>query len=111
MTDNSFHEYVMHDLFCDAPGVTSRAMFGGWAIYKDGIIFGIVVDGELYFKVDDRNRTKYERLVSRQFVYRKTGGKPVTMPYWLVPAEVMEDKGKLYDYMKESVSINVKRKP
>ncbi|MCH9031358.1 MAG: TfoX/Sxy family protein [candidate division Zixibacteria bacterium] len=60
--------------------------------YRNGIISGIIIDGELYFKVDDRNRAKYERLESRQFVYRKSAGKPVTMPYWLVPAEVMEDK-------------------
>ena len=111
MRDNSYHEYVMSDLLGDVSGVTSRAMFGGWGIYRNGVIFGIIVAGELYFKVDDSNRARYEQAESRQFVYAKSDGKPLTMPYWLVPAEVMEDKEKLYDYMEESIVVSGRKKP
>lgn len=104
--DPSFHDYVMHDLLATLPNITSRAMFGGWGIYKDDVIFGIIVDGELYFKVDDSNRGDFERSGSRPFVYSQ-GGKSVTMSYWLVPEEVMEDEEKLGMWVGRSVGVSI----
>lgn len=108
--DKSFHDYIVHDLFGDVPHITSRAMFGGWAIYKNGIIFGIIVAGELYFKVDDGNRSEFEKTESHPFVYTKSDGKPITMSYWLVPEEIMEDKERFYDLMEKSVAVSRKQK-
>ena len=105
--DQSFHDYVVDDLLGDVPGIASRAMFGGWGIYKSGSIFGIIAGGELYFKVGIENRPEFERMGSHPFVY--TGHKkPVTMSYWLVPEDVLEDWEKLRDLMEKSVSITRK---
>lgn len=106
--DKSFHDYIVYDLLGNIPGIASRAMFGGWAIYKNGSIFGIIASGELYFKVDVENRLEFERMGSHPFVYAKHNGKPVTMSYWLVPEDVMEDREKLCDLMEKSVSISRK---
>lgn len=108
--DASFHDYVVYDLFVGISNITSKAMFGGWAIYKKEIIFAIIVSGELYFKVDDSNREEFERLESHPFVYSNKGGKPVTMSYWLVTEEIMEDREKLLDLMEKSVAISQKKK-
>ena len=106
-SDKSFHDYVVYDLLGNIPGVASRAMFGGWAIYKNGLIFGIIAGGELYFKVDAGNRPEFERMGSHPFVY--TGHKkPVTMSYWLVPEDVLEDRERLRDLMEKSVAITRK---
>ena len=59
--DKSFHDYIVYDILGILTGITSKAMFGGWAIYKGGTIFGIIAGGELYFKVDDKNRLKFEK--------------------------------------------------
>jgi len=94
--DNSFHDYVVYDLLADIPGVSSCAMFGGWGIYKYGIIFAIIIDGQLYFKVGDSNRSDYEKYESVPFVYAKENNKKITMPYMLLPEEIMEEKENLY---------------
>ena len=106
MRETTFHDYVVHDLLGEARGVTSRAMFGGWAVYRDGVIFGIIVDGELYFKVDDTNRAAFERLDSHPFVYAKKDGTPVTMSYWLVPQDVMDDRERLHELMEQSLAAS-----
>ncbi|MEK7291871.1 MAG: TfoX/Sxy family protein [Actinomycetota bacterium] len=112
MTSNkSFHDYIVSDLLRDIPGISSRAMFGGWALYKDRSIFGIVIDAELYFKVDDGNRAQFERANSRPFTYAKRDGKSIVMSYWLVPAEFMEDKEVLNDLVEKSVAASQKQKP
>ena len=110
MKEKSFHDYIVYDLLEGTRGITSRAMFGGWALYKDGIIFGIIVDGELYFKVDGTNRSDFERVESRPFVYAKSDGKPIEMSYWLVPEEMMEEREKLYDLVEKSTAISRKQK-
>lgn len=109
--DTSFHDYIVYDILEELRGITSRAMFGGWAIYKDGIVFGIILEGELYFKVDDGNRPEFERMESHPFVYSKKDGKPIALSYWLVPSEIMEDRERLYDWIAKSVAASQKKKP
>ena len=68
-------------------------MFGGWGIYSDGVIFAIIVEGELFFKADEESRRVFEAQGSRQFTYTsRNRPKPVGMPYWLVPEGVLEDR-------------------
>ena len=104
--DKSFHDYIVYDILGILTGVTSKAMFGGWAIYKGGTIFGIIAGGELYFKVDDENRVEFEKLESHPFVYTKTDRKRITMSYWLVPEEIIEDREKLVVLVEQSVAVS-----
>jgi DNA transformation protein len=46
---DSFRDYVL-DQLRDAGKVESRAMFGGYGLYRDGRIFGIVYKGRFYLK-------------------------------------------------------------
>ena len=105
---NQFVEYVTEDLLSPLERVTARAMFGGFGIYKDGVIFGIIVDDELYFKVDETNRAEYEAIASKPFVYSAKGGKKMTMSYWNIPSDVLEDADELMRLARKSYAINIK---
>ena len=90
--DTGFHDYVLNDLLGGKPGITSRAMFGGWGLYHDGVIFAIIVGGELYVKADGKGKQAFKAAGSRPFTYtNRVRRKPVEMPYWLVSEDVMED--------------------
>ena len=104
--DQSFHDHVVGDLLARVPGVSSRAMFGGWGLYQEGVIFGLIADGELFFKTDDTNRAAFEHLGSRPFVYAKDDGKPATMSYWLVPESILEDRAQLSAWVERSAQIS-----
>ena len=108
--DNSFHEYIMNEVFQDIEGVTSKPMFGGWGIYRDGVFFALIADGELYFKVDDSNKAEYNKYDSKPFVYTGHKGKDVTMSYWLLPEGIMEDKNELVKWVGKSVEVSKKSK-
>lgn len=107
--DQSFHDYVIGDLLGEIEGITSRSMFGGWGIYKDGLFFAIITNGELYFKVDDSNRADFEQLGSHPFVY-KQGKQKSTMSYWLLPVEVQEDRDKLGEFVGKAVAASHRAK-
>lgn len=108
--DKGFHEYVMRDVFGDMPGIVSRPMFSGWGIYKDGIIFAIIADGELYFKADDTHRKDFERLGSAPFSYQMKSGKMSTLSYWVLPEEVRESRKELEQWIARSVDASRRAK-
>ena len=110
MKKSSFVDYVTGDLLGGISGVRARAMFGGHGIYKGDTIFGIIVGDELYFKVGDSNRKDYEKASSEPFVYTAKGNKRVTMSYWKVPAEAMEDLQVLEEWAEKSLRVATVRK-
>jgi len=74
--------------------ITVRAMFGGYGIFYDGVIFASVIENELYFRVDEESREEFEKRGSKQFVYEGMG-RPVGMPYFTIPAAILKNKKEL----------------
>ncbi|OGZ96263.1 MAG: hypothetical protein A2847_00630 [Candidatus Sungbacteria bacterium RIFCSPHIGHO2_01_FULL_50_25] len=108
--NRDFHEYIMGDVFSGMSGVTSRAMFGGYGIYKDGKIFAIIVEEKLYFKAGNSNKAEYERAGSEPFRYTVPNGKVFEMAYWELPADILEDRDELPRWMEKSLAVNAEKK-
>lgn len=70
--------------------ISSRRMFGGYGIYKDGIIIALMDDDELYFKSTLTSESFYQSFNSYPFVYEGQR-RPVKMSYWQVPQTVLND--------------------
>ena len=88
--------------------VTARRMFGGIGLYADGYFFGII-DDSVYFKVDESNRADYEARKCRQFSFEmeKGGRKIVSMGYFAVPEEVLEDPDELKLWARKALAVAV----
>jgi DNA transformation protein len=65
-------------------------MFGGWGIYKDGVMFALIAYDTLYFKVDDGNRQDYEAADLPYFTYSDKG-RAIRMPYCEAPSDGFDD--------------------
>ena len=107
---NEFHDHIMYDRLSHIPNITSKRMFGGYGIYQDGIIFAIITsEKELYFKADISLEARFKTHDSRPFVYTgHKNRKPTTMPYWLLPEEILEDKEKIIEWVHASVETSKK---
>ena len=77
-------------------GVTSRKMFGGFGIFHDGAMFGIISKQKLFFKVDESNLDAYEKAGAKQH-------KP--MPYYSVPATVVAKKPSLQKWARQAIEV------
>ena len=64
--NEGFKDYIVDQLE-QLGWVTVKKMFGGVSIYYDGLIFGLLADDVLYFKVDDSNRSNYESAGMKPF--------------------------------------------
>ena len=108
--DNSFRDYIVEDVLGHIPGITSRAMFGGWGIYLDKIVVGIIAEGELYLKADKELVSKYKKLDLYPFTYSGQKGKKYEMSYMSVPIETLEDREKMEERVYESYEISKRAK-
>ena len=102
-------EYGEHliDLLAPWGPVVVRQMFGGLGLYRQGQIFAIVVDDTLYFKVGENNRADYEAAGCEPFTYRGKN-KPVTMSYWQVPEQVIDEPDVFCDWAEKAYQAKQK---
>jgi DNA transformation protein len=68
--------------------------FGGTGLRSGGVLFGMIMDGTLYFATDEASRAQYVDLGSKPFTFRKAG-KLMTTKYMEVPAAVLDDPERL----------------
>ncbi len=106
MRDESFHLFVVQDLFGDIDGVTSKPLFSGWGIYKDGVIFALALNGELYFKVNESNLRYFKDMGSHPFSYQTKVGEKTLSSYWLLPEEILENKDDINEWVDRSVAAS-----
>lgn len=110
-TEKAFHDRIMKVLI--PFGVTSRAMFGGYGLYIDKIIFGAIIEDKLYFRCDDTTKKDFENYGSHPFIFEGSG-KPVRMPYMTLPDEIFKNSEKLKEWIQKaresSLSYKLKSK-
>ena len=97
----SFERFVL-DQLSDLGPVTSRKMFGGVGLYCGEVFFGIIARDELYLKVDDSTRDRYERAGMHPF--KPYPDRPTTMKYYGVPLEVLESSVELTRWAHDAVA-------
>ena len=109
MSKNEFVDYVS-DVLEEFGPIVIRSMFGGFGIYKEGAIFGLIAENELYFKADKETAIFFEKYGSTPFTY-DNGKKLVQMSYWKVLPEIFDDLDmmKLWVNMAYDVAIKSKK--
>jgi DNA transformation protein len=105
---NEFVEFVLEGLQ-PLGGVSARRMFGGWGIYKDGVMFALIADDQLYLKVDDGHRAAYDNAGLPHFTYTDKG-KPIRRPYCEAPSEGFDDPEILCAWAREAFAAALRAK-
>ncbi len=94
--------YVLEQL-ARVDGVSSRRMFGGAGLYSHECFFGLIAEDTLYLRVDDANRARYTARGMGRF--RPYADRPeLSMNYFEIPAEVLEDPQELALWAAESIA-------
>lgn len=81
--------------------VTSRAMFGGYGLYSEGLFFGLLSQDRIYLKVDDSNRADFEAAGMPPFT--PFDGKP--MKYFELPGDLIEDTTALRPWLEKALQV------
>lgn len=97
-SDIDFVNFVL-DQIVDAGEITARKMFGEYAVYADGKLFGLICDNKLFIKPTESGRVFIKDVVeAAPYVGAK--------PSFLI-GEKMEDR----HWLSELIRISVKELP
>lgn len=102
MKPNDFVNYILELL--RSFDVSARSMFGGYGLYRHGLIFAIIVDDQLYLKADAATEPEFEAAGSQPFTY-ESRGRTTRMSYWLVPPEVLDDEDALCTWAEKAYKV------
>jgi DNA transformation protein len=85
-------EYVSYvvDLMQSIGPVYAKAMFGGYGIYLDGVMFALIADQVLFLKVDEQTVNDFKSNGLEAFTYYKKGSE-YKMSYHQAPDDTLED--------------------
>ena len=103
MKDGSFKDFVL-DQLAALPDVRMRAMFGAHGVYQGDRFFGILDEGRLFFKVNEKTRPAFVERGMGPFTY-EAKGKTMTMGYYEVPPEVLENAPELVEWARKAVQV------
>ena len=84
-------DFVTHlrELLDPLGAIRIQPMFGGFGVYRNNLMFGLVAYNTLYLKADRNNQGQFEERGLGPFVYEGKG-KPVAMSYYEAPAEALD---------------------
>jgi DNA transformation protein len=91
--DNEFMTFLL-ELLEPLGSVEAKSMFGGFGIYRHGLMFGLVSQDTFYLKADEVNRAEFEEKGLPRFTYQRKG-KEFSMSYYQAPPEAMDNSEEL----------------
>ena len=106
MSDKGFVNHCL-ELLSPLGGTSSRRMFGGHALYIDGLCMALIIQDTLYLKVDDTNRAQFERAGCRPFTYAGKNDEVHVMSYWTAPEEAMESPAEMLPWARRGLAAAV----
>lgn len=107
-TMSEFTDYLC-EVFAQFGPVHARKMFGGYGLYHDGVMFGLVANDTLYLKADAATRDRFLSRGLTAFEYEKNG-KTVAMSYYVAPEEIFDDPETACAWAKQSFAVAFRAK-
>jgi len=104
--EKEFVAYIV-DLMQSIGPVTVRPMFGGFGIFLDKTMFGLVADSVLYFKVDQQSCSTFEARNLEPFRYVKNN-KSYSMSYYQAPDEALENADDMAQWANQAYRVAIK---
>ena len=104
--EKEFVSYIV-DLMQIIGPVRALPMFGGFGIFLDNLMFGLVADSVLYLKVDPITRPAFEAKNLGAFTYVKNN-KPYSMSYYQAPEEALESSEDMALWARQAYDVALK---
>ena len=103
VASDSFAEFLREQL---APlgRVTMRRMFGKTGVFCNGLMFGMVTNDTLYFRVDDHNRAVFKEAESVPPLNYEKKGRTIDLSFWRAPERLFDEPDELVTWARAAVA-------
>jgi DNA transformation protein len=103
VASDSFAEFLREQL---APlgHVTMRRMFGKTGVFCHGLMFGMVTNDTLYFRVDDDNREVFKEAESVPPLNYEKQGRSIDLAFWRTPERLLDEPEELVTWARAALA-------
>jgi DNA transformation protein and related proteins len=103
VASDTFAEFLREQL---APlgRITMRRMFGKTGVFYDGVMFGMVTENILYFRVDDQNRSTFKEAQSFPPLNYQKRGSTIDLSFWRVPERLFDEPDELVTWARAALA-------
>jgi len=84
--------------------VTMRRMFGKTGVFCDGLMFGMVTDNTLYFRVDDDNRADFKEAEAYPPLNYSKKGFAIDLSFWRAPERLFDEPDELIAWARAAIA-------
>ena len=84
--------------------VTMRRMFGKSGVFCDGVMFAMVTENTLYFRVDDDNRAMFKEAESFPPLNYAKKGASIDLSFWRVPERLFDEPDELMTWARAALA-------
>jgi DNA transformation protein and related proteins len=111
---DSFAEFLREQL---APlgRVSMRRMFGKTGVFCNGLMFGMVTNDTLYFRMDDHNRAIFKEAESAPPLSYEKQGVTIDLAFWRAPEHLLDEPEELVRWAQAALAaarrVAAKREP
>ena len=105
-----FSDYAL-ELLTGVGRVEARRMFGGAGLFRDGVMFALLDDDVIYFRVDEALQADLQAQGSVPWVYSmKRDGVVRDMGYWRMPETAADDPDEAAAIGRRAVAAAIHRR-
>src|SRR6185295_6448673 len=84
--------------------ITVRRMFGKTGVFCEGVMFGMVTEDTLYFRVDDQNRVTFKEAESSPPLKYVKHGRTIDLAFWRVPDRLIDEPDELVTWARAALA-------
>ena len=84
--------------------LSMRRMFGKTGVFCDGVMFAVVTENTLYFRVDDHNREIFKEAESSPPLNYAKGGAMIDLSFWRVPERLFDEPEELVSWARAALA-------
>jgi DNA transformation protein len=97
VASDSYAEFLREN-FTPLGRITLRRMFGKSGVFCDGVMFAIVADDTLYFRVDEKSRTAFAEASAFPPLAYESRGRTIDLSFWRAPDRLFDEPDELLDW-------------
>ena len=103
VASDAFIEFL-RDQLAPLGRITTRRMFGKTGVFCDAVMFGMVTENTLYFRVDDQNRLTFQEAKSFPPLNYEKRGCTVDLSFWRVPDRLFDEPDELVSWARAALA-------
>jgi len=98
-----FAEFLREQMAPLGP-IGMRRMFGKTGVFCEGVMFGMVTEDTLYFRVDDQSRVTFKEAESFPPLNYVKGGRTIDLAFWRVPERLIDEPEELVAWARAALA-------